>query len=122
MAARSLSSLASQMQVVALGWQLYGLTGSALALGLLGAAQFGPVICLAFVAGHVLDRFDRGRVARICQAAEMGGAAALAVAAWCHVLTPALIYAVVALFGAARAFEQPAMQSLLPALVPRARL
>ena len=121
MAARSLSSLASQMQVVALGWQLYAMTGSVFALGLLGAAQFLPVVCLVFVAGHVLDHFDRGQVARICQAAEMLGAVALAVAAGCHALTPLLIYAVVALFGAARAFEQPAMQSLLPALVPRAR-
>lgn len=120
-AARALSSLASQMQVVALGWQLYGLTGSAFSLGLLGAAQFVPVVCLVFVAGHVLDRVDRARVARLCQAAEMAGAVALAVAAARHALSPGLIYAVVALFGAARAFEQPAMQSLLPALVPRER-
>ncbi len=121
LAARTLSSLASQMQAVALGWQIYALTRSPLALGLLGAAQFVPVMCLVFVAGHVLDRFDRGRVARLCLGADALGSVVLAVASAMHALTPALIYALVAFLGGVRAFEQPAMQSLLPALVSRAR-
>ncbi len=119
--ARTLSSLANQMQAVALGWQIYALTHSTLALGLLGAAQFVPIMCLVFVAGHVLDRFDRGRVARLCQGLDTIGSLALLAGAALHALTPALIYAVVAFLGGVRAFEQPAMQSLLPALVSRAR-
>ena len=119
--ARTAAALASQMQVVALGWQIYALTGRPLALGLLGAAQFLPVMCLVFVAGHVLDRFDRGRVARLCMGVDAIGSLALAVLSAMHALTPALIYALVALFGAARAFEQPAMQALLPTLVSRTR-
>ena len=121
LAARTAAALASQMQVVALGWQIYALTGRPLALGLLGAAQFLPVVCLVFVAGHVLDRFDRGRIARLCMAIDAMGSLALAVLSARHALTPGLIYVLVALFGAARAFEQPAMQALLPTLVSRAR-
>ena len=105
------------MQAVALGWQVYALTDRPLALGLLGLAQFLPVAGLVFVAGTVVDRFDRRLVARVCQVVEAAGAAVLAVGAARHELTPPMIYGLVAVFGAARAFEGPALQALLPALV-----
>ena len=75
---------------------------------------------LIFVSGHVADRFDRRRVAALCQLIQMLGAASLATASILHALTPGLIYALIALLGAARAFEGPCMQALLPSLVPRA--
>jgi MFS family permease len=118
---RSLSSFATQMQAVALGWQLYAMTGRPLSLGLLGLAQFLPVAGLVFVSGQVVDLFDRRRVARLCQLLEAACAAALAAGAYRHALTPGMIYALVALFGAARAFEGPALQALLPALVTPAQ-
>ena len=112
------SSLGYQMQAVAIGWQIYALTHRALSLGLVGLAQFTPMLLLIFVAGHAADRFDRRRIAAICQVIETLGAAALAAGSLLHLLTPALIYAVVVLLGAARAFEMPAVQALLPTLVP----
>ena len=115
---RSLSSLASQMQAVILGWQIYALTGSVFSLGLIGLAQFLPVVVLIFVAGHVVDRGDRRRIAAVCQVLEGLAALALAAASFTHTATPAMLYAIVVAAAAARAFESPSMQALLPALVP----
>ena len=115
---RTASSLGTQGQAVAVGWQIYALTHRPLSLGLVGLAQFLPMLLLIFAAGHVADRFDRRRVAAICQAVEMGAACGLATLSALHALTPALIYALVALLGAARAFEGPCTQALLPSLVP----
>ena len=55
------------MATVALGWQVYAMTGSAFHLGLIGLAQFLPVVLLVFVAGHAADRYDRQRVVQVCQ-------------------------------------------------------
>jgi MFS family permease len=115
---RSLSSLASQMQAVVVGWQVYALTGSAFSLGLVGLAQFLPVVVLIFVAGHVVDRSDRRLIAGTCQIVAGLAALSLAAASFAHVLTPAMIYALVVVIGAVRAFEAPSLQALLPALVP----
>ena len=114
------SAMAYQMQSVAIGWQIYALTHRALSLGLVGLAQFLPMVLLIFVAGHAADRFDRRRIAATCQVVELVGAAGLAAGSILHALTPGLIYAVVALLGAARAFEGPCMQAMLPSLVPPA--
>jgi MFS family permease len=106
------------MQAVILGWQVYALTGSAFALGLIGLAHFLPVAGLCFVAGHVVDRADRRRIAAICQVLEGGVAFALAAGSLHHSLTPPIIYALVIAASAARAFEGPSLQALLPGLVP----
>jgi MFS family permease len=111
------SALGYQMQSVAVGWQIYALTHRPLSLGLVGLAQFLPMALLIFVSGQVADRFDRRRVAALCQLVEMLGAIGLAAGSVLHALTPAVIYALVALLGAARAFEGPCMQALLPSLV-----
>ena len=115
---RSLSSLASQMQAVVVGWQIYALTGSAFSLGLVGLAQFLPVVVLGFVAGHVVDRSDRRRIAGTCQIIACLAALALAAASFVNMLTPPMIYGLVVVVGAVRAFEAPSLQALLPALVP----
>ena len=117
---RALSSLAYQMQAVILGWQIYALTGSAFSLGLIGLAQFLPVAALVFVAGRAVDRGDRRAIAAVCQVLGGLAALALAVASWRHAATPAVLYAIVMASGAARAFEAPARQAMLPALVPPA--
>src|SRR5918996_5538075 len=75
---RALSTLALHMQTVAVGWQLYGLTGSALDLGLVGLAQFVPTVILTLVVGQVADRYDRRLVVVLCHVAEAGATAALA--------------------------------------------
>jgi MFS family permease len=114
---RTLSAFASQMLAVVLGWQIYALTGRAFALGLIGLAQFLPVVALAFVAGHVVDRSDRRLIAAICQALQGLAALALALASFRHIATPPLIYGLVTVASAARAFEGPSLQAVLPGLV-----
>ena len=103
---------------VAVGWQMYDLTHSALALGFVGLAQFAPLLLLVFVIGAVVDKYDRRYVARICDVLEATAAIVLCVATATHTITPALIYAMVLLLGLGRAFEGPASSSLMPNLVP----
>jgi MFS family permease len=117
---RIVSILSFQMLVVAIGWQLYSLTGSAFDLGLLGLAQFVPMIALTLVVGHVVDRYDHRTILLFCQLAEAASAAILAVGTVMGWLDPIAMYAVMALAGSARAFEIPTMVAIIPALVPRA--
>ena len=67
---RSLSRFSSQIAAVAIGWQIYDLTGSAFDLGMVGLVQFLPTALLVFVAGHAVDRYERRRVVQICQIAR----------------------------------------------------
>ena len=117
-ASRVFSTVAFQMQAVAIGWQVYGLTGSAFALGLVGLAQFVPALALAFVVGPVADRFDRRHIVRLCQAVEGLAIAGLAVAWFTGNLDSGPIFGAIFVIGCARAFEAPTLQALLPGLVP----
>src|SRR6201987_90637 len=76
---RSLSRFSSQIAEVAIGWQVYDLTASALLLGMVGLVQFLPTALLVFVAGHAADRYERKRVVQLCQLAEALTALFLAV-------------------------------------------
>jgi len=75
---RAASTIAYEMQAVAIGWHVYDLTGSALALGLIGLAQFVPGFAFGLFAGHIADRVDRRRVVRFCQTIEASVLALLA--------------------------------------------
>jgi len=119
---RGFSRFASQMAVVAMGWQVYEMTDSAFMLGMVGLAQFTPMALLTFLAGHAADRYDRQRVVQICQVAQGLTAALLAWGSWEGWLTPGTIFAAVALFGVAAAFESPASAALLPGVAPRGTL
>jgi len=112
------STVAFQMQAVAIGWQVYGLTGSAFALGLVGLAQFVPGLMLAFVVGHVADRFDRRRIVQVCQAVEALAIGGLAISWFAGNTEIWPIFGAIFCIGAARAFEAPTLQALLPGLVP----
>lgn len=120
--ARVLAGLALQMQVVAVGWQMYELSGSALDLGLVGLVQFAPSPVLLFVTGAVLDRFDRRIVLIVFRLLEALACTWLALGAMQGWLTREGIFAAVFVIGAARAFEMPAGQALVPRLVPGALL
>ncbi len=120
--ARICSSLAFQMQSVAIGWQVYALTGSALDLGLVGLAQFLPIALLTLAVGHVADRYDRRRIVAACQVVEAAIAVCLALGVGAGWLGAPGIFALVALLGAARAFEAPTLSALMPGLVGEARL
>jgi MFS family permease len=108
-----------QMLMVAIGWQLYTMTGSAFDLGMLGIAQFVPMIVLTLLVGHVADRYDNRAILFICQMSAACAAALLALGTAMGWLSPLTIYAIMVLIGAARAFEIPTMVSIIPALVPR---
>ena len=113
-----LSTLAVHMQTVAVGWQLYTITGSALDLGLVGLAQFIPTVLLTLVVGQVADRYDRRVVVAVCHVLEAAAVAALALGTLAGRLDRGGILALVAVLGAARAFENPARAALVPRLVP----
>jgi MFS family permease len=119
---RVLSSLSFQMLAVAMGWHIYALTHSAFALGLVGLAQFLPMFVLTLVVGQVADRYDRRRIAAICQGLECVAAALFAWGTFGGWISAPVIYVLAACVGAARAFESPAVASLLPGVVPRAQL
>jgi len=116
--ARVASTIGFQMQAVAVAWQVYDITGSAFALGMVGLAQFVPALVLTLLVGHVADRYDRARIVRACQAAQCLTVAALAFACIWNGLALAGIFAAIVMLGATRAFEMPTMQALLPNLVP----
>jgi MFS family permease len=110
--------MAYNMLVVAVGWQVYDLTNSAFSLGLVGLIQFLPQLLLTLLVGHVADRYDRRYISLICQWVKMVMAAVLAIGSFTHSLTVETIFICAAVIGAARAFEIPAMQAMLPLLVP----
>ena len=120
--ARGMATLAFQMQAVAVGWQVYALTHSALALGLVGLAQFLPMLVCTLPAGHLADRRDRRVIVRNCQAVAAVSAALLALGAVSQGGNVVLIFALVATSAAARAFEAPSAQAVVPGLVPPAMI
>jgi MFS family permease len=117
--ARVASTVSYQMLSVAVGWQMYALTGSALDLGLVGLAQFLPSFVLVLVVGQVADNFDRRRTLQASASLQALATLVLAIGSFTGAIAVPGIFAMVVLTGAARAFQQPAMQALLPALVPR---
>ena len=106
------------MQVVALNWHVYLLTGSPLALGLVGLTRVVPVIVFSLWGGIVADRFDRRRVMLISQTAMTVFSALLALLTFRGHASLAVLYMLNAATGAASAFDNPARQSLVPRLVP----
>jgi len=116
--ARGFTSIAFQMQGVAVGWQIYALTGSPFYLGLVGLAQFFPMFLLTLAVGHIADRYDRRVVVRLCEIVEGLAAAVLAVCSFGGWQSKESILIVVFITGAARAFEGPTIQALVPGLVP----
>lgn len=120
--AKNASSFGFQMMSVAVGWQIYAITGRALDLGLIGLVQFVPSVVLALPAGHLADQFDRRRIVTLCQMVEWVAIAVLATLSFTKHLDEAGILALVFAVGVAKAIEFPAMQSMLPALVPAAIL
>ncbi len=116
--ARFLVVAATEMQGVAVGWQVYEITKRPLDLGYVGLVQFLPGILLFPISGHVSDRFERRRVLSSCYA---GYALCFALLfAVTHRGTPSVnsIYLVLTLLGVVRSFASTASRSILPQLVP----
>ena len=116
--ARVFTASGFQMLTVAIGWHLYQLTGNVLDLGLVGLVEFAPRVLFMLHTGHVADRYDRRKVAALCQSLQGLIALALAVGSATDNVTRELIFALAFLLGATRSFEMPANQALLPNVVP----
>jgi len=116
--ARTCSSFGFQMFSVAVSWQIYSLTHSAMALGMIGLMQFLPSVLLALPAGHLADQCDRRRIVLFGQFIEwvaLLGLVALTLMNWADKIE---IWGLVFLISVAKALEWPAITSLLPSLVP----
>jgi len=121
-ASRFISTCAMQIQSVAIGWQIYDMVRTPLALGLVGLCQFAPMFLLILPAGDISDRFNQRRVYGLAGAVQAFCSALFLLLTF---LTPHQVlpfYLVLILFGAARGFAGPASQSLLPFLVEQERL
>jgi MFS family permease len=116
--ARVSGTIANQMLLVAIGWQMYDLTGSAWDLGLVGLCQFLPALVLTLVVGHVLDRVNRAWVLSGCFLLQLAVSVGLAVASHQQALGREWLLGISVLLGVAKAFQMPALQALLPALLP----
>jgi MFS family permease len=116
---RVAANTANQMQAVAVGWYIYALTGSALALGLIGLVQFLPPLCLTLPAGHIVDHHSRRLILICCYAVEICVSLGLLILAtsFTHPVGP--VFGLLLVNAIARTFEGPALQSLLPSTVPR---
>src|SRR6476659_10100569 len=119
---RSLSRFASQIAAVAIGWQIYDLTGSAFQLGMVGLVQFLPTALLVFVAGHAADRFERKRVVQLCQLVEAATALYLVIITYLGLVSEVQIFIATFVLGIAGAFESPTTAALLPLIAPQGSL
>ncbi|WP_271198198.1 MFS transporter [Pseudomonas turukhanskensis] len=118
--ARVCTASGFQMLTVAIGWHMYQLTGNVMDLGWVGLVEFLPRVLFMLHTGHVADRYDRRKVAALCQACQGLIAFALVLGSTSGEVTREMIFVLAFLLGSTRAFEMPATQALLPSLVPAA--
>ncbi|HLI66183.1 MAG TPA: MFS transporter [Caulobacteraceae bacterium] len=123
---RFAGSLGFQIESVAIGWQVYALARrtmdvehAAFLVGMVGLASFAPLFLLSLPAGETADRFDRKAILRLCYVVETVVAAGLALSNQLQITSTGLLIGAAIVFGAARAFFQPAGTALAPMLVPR---
>jgi MFS family permease len=117
LSARFLGTLAVQMQSVAVGWQVYQITHSLFDLGLIGLAQFAPFLVLILWAGHVADTHNRRTIVLLCMATQLLCSLLLMLFTLSGSTVVWPVYAVLVLYGSARAFMMPAQQAVLRNLV-----
>lgn len=115
---RFVAQIGEMMVSVGVGWELYERTGDAFALGLVGLVQMIPVLLLSLPAGYLVDRLDRRMVTLWSQVVLIGCSLALAVISFTQG-SLVLLYAILAVIGAARAFNNPAEAALTPQTVPK---
>jgi MFS family permease len=121
MMAGTILTVGGQMQGVAVGWELYERTGSKMALGLVGLAQFLPVLLLALPAGHAADRYSRRTLMLLALGLLLLSSTGLALLSRGHGPV-SLMYGCLLLAGTSQAVSRPARVSFLPQLVPVAVL
>ncbi len=117
-----ISNIGTQLTAVAVGLQVYALTGSTFAVGVLGICALVPLVALGLYGGALVDHFDRRKVALTASAVLFAVTAALAAQAWAGVDRVGVLYALVALQSAASGVNNPARTAIIPRLVPPGQL
>jgi MFS family permease len=117
-----ISSAGTQMQIVAVAWQVYELTHSAVALGIIGLLQAIPRLLFSLVGGVFADVLDRRKMLLAIEIAMSSASAVLALCTHLHVINIWIIYVVVLFSATVSAFEFPTRQAIIPTLVPRAQM
>ncbi|GGA31441.1 MFS transporter [Paenibacillus physcomitrellae] len=120
--ARIFTTTSFQMLTIAISWQMYALTNDAFKLGLVGLAEFIPMLLLTLIAGQVADRFERRKIIFICQLIECGVVALLVISTLGDWIQSYHILIAAAILGASRSFENPTNSAMVPDLVDREEL
>ncbi len=118
----TVSNIGSQLSVVAVGLQVYAITGSTLSVGILGLCALVPLVVLGLYGGALVDAYDRRRVALLSAFGLWVVTLVLAAQAWAGVSSVLLLYALVAGQSAAFAISNPARTAIIPRLVEPERL
>lgn len=117
-----ISLLGSNMRLVAVAWQVFEITGSTVAVGLVGLVEVIPLITVSIVGGSYVDTSDRKRIIAVAQVALMLCSGALAVLSLTGTITLLWIYLLTGIASAFNAIDRPARSSLLPHVVPEGKL
>ncbi|QOR70234.1 MFS transporter [Ruania alkalisoli] len=117
-----ISNLGTQLTTVAVGLQVYAITASTLAVGILGIFALVPLVVLGLYGGALVDQFDRRRVALTASTVLFVVTAMLALQAWLSLDSVWLLYVLVALQSAASAVNNPARSAIIPRLIPISQL
>ncbi len=117
-----ISNIGTQMQIVALNWHIYILTGSAVALGIIGMSRFIPIVLFSLIGGSFADVHNRKHIQFVTQTLLVISSAILAITTFNHTVNPLIIYVITILSSITVAFDLPARQSLIPNLVDKKHL
>ena len=117
-AAQAVSFLGTMVTYVALPWQMYTLTRSSFAVGLLGVVELVPLLLTAFVGGALADWMDRRRLVIATEIGLMAGCLTLMANAARPAPSVAVLYVAAALMSALSGLQKPSLEAMAPRLVP----
>ncbi|PIY69064.1 MFS transporter [Candidatus Roizmanbacteria bacterium CG_4_10_14_0_8_um_filter_39_9] len=114
-----IAQIGFEMQMVAINWEMYSMTGSALSLGIIGLMRFAPVFLFSLISGMCADMFSKKKIMFISQFFMMLSSGLLFYLTITHALTPVLVFGIILIYSTALVFVGPSRQSMIPHLVPR---
>ncbi|MBI4078818.1 MAG: MFS transporter, partial [Candidatus Levybacteria bacterium] len=120
--AQFVSNSGNQMQIVAVNWQVYLLTNSPIALGMIGLLRFLPIVIFSLIGGSFADSHNRKSIMAISQTILGTLSLILATTTFTNTITPTLIFIITFIASIAMSFDMPARQSFVPNLVDRKHL
>jgi MFS family permease len=117
-----ISLLGSNMRLVAVAWQVYDLTHSTVAVGMVGLIEVVPLITVSIVGGTFVDTGDRRKLIAVAQVSLMICSSLLAILSLTHTITLAWIYVITGIASAFNAIDRPARSSMLPHVIPEGKM